>query len=65
MIPEWSHMFYQLLVRNEPGLFEAIPALLNAHLDPPLVVYQCPEVISIDYLLWNYFQRNPHKLRVY
>ena len=38
MIPKWSHMFYQLLVRDDPGLFEAIHALLDAHADPPLVV---------------------------
>ena len=38
MVPEWSHMFYQLLVCDDPGLFEAINALLDAHVDPPLVV---------------------------
>ena len=31
-------MFYQILVSNNPGLFEAIHALLDEHLDPPLVV---------------------------
>ena len=40
MIPKWSHIFYQLLVRNYPGLFEAINALIDAHVDPPLVVNQ-------------------------
>ena len=48
-------MFYQLLVRGDPGMFEAIHALLDAHLDPPLVVNQCLEVISIDDLLWDNF----------
>ena len=65
MIPEWSHIFYQLLVRDDPGLFEAIHALLNAHIYPPLVVNQFIEVISVDDLLWGDFQRNPHKLRVW
>ena len=58
-------MFYQLLVRNDPGLFEAIHALLGAHVDPPLVVNQYLEVISINDLLWDDFQRNPHVLRVW
>ena len=56
-------MFYQLLVRNDNGLFEAIHALLDAHVDPPLVVNQCLEVLSINNLLWGDFQRNPHELR--
>ena len=58
-------MFYQLLVSNDPGLFEAIHDLLNAHVDPPLVIDQCLEVISINYLLWDDFQSNPHELRVW
>ena len=65
MIPEWIHMFYQLLIRDDPGLFEAIYALLGAHADSPLVVNQCLEVISVDDLLWDDFQRNPHKLWVW
>ena len=32
-IPEWSHMFYQFLVRDDASLFEAIHALLDAHVD--------------------------------
>ena len=65
MITEWNHMFYQLLVRDDAILFEAIHALLGAHVDPPLVVNQCLEVISVDDLPWDDFQRNPHKLRVW
>ena len=44
-------MFYQLLVINDPGLFEAIHALLDAHVDPPLVVDQLYEVVSMDNFL--------------
>ena len=40
MITKWRHMFYQLLVSDDPGLFEAIHVLLDAHVDPPVVVYQ-------------------------
>ena len=65
MIPKWSHIFYQLLVRDDPGLFEAIHALLDAHVDPTLVVNQCLDIISINDLLWDNFQRNPHELRVW
>ena len=56
MIPEWSHIFSQLLVCDDASLFEAIHALLNAHVDPPLVVNQCLEVISVDDLLWDDFK---------
>ena len=65
MVPKWSHMFYQLLFCNDARLFEAIHALLDAHVDPPLVVNQCLEVISVDDILWDYFKRNPYKLRVW
>ena len=65
MIPKWSHMFYQLLVSDDPGLFEAIHVLFDAHVDPPLVVYQCSEVVSINDLLWDNFQRNAHEIRVW
>ena len=65
MITEWSHMFYQFLVSDDASLFEAIHARLDAHVDPPLVVNQCLEVISVDDLLWDNFKRNPHKLRVW
>ena len=65
IIPEWSHMFYQLFVRDDASLFEAIHALLDAHVDPPLVVNQCLEVISVDDLLWGNFKSNPHKLGVW
>ena len=58
-------MFYQLLVRDDVSLFGAIHALLDAHVDPPLVVHQCLEVISVNDLLWDDFKRNPHKLRVW
>ena len=58
-------MFYQLLVRDDPGLFEAIHALLDAHVDPPLVINECLEFINVNDLLWDDFQRNPHKLRVW
>ena len=57
-------MFYQLLVSDDPGLFEAIHVLLDAHVDPPLVVYQCSEVVSINDLLWDNFQGSPHEFRV-
>ena len=65
MIPEWSHIFYQFLVCNDASLFEAIHALLDAHVDPPLVINQCLEVISVDDLLLDDFKRNPHNLRVW
>ena len=58
-------MFYQLLVSDYPGLFEAIHALLNAHVDPPLLVNQCREVININDVLWDDFQGNAHELRVW
>ena len=58
-------MFYQLLVCDDAILFEAIHSLLGVHVDPPLVVNQCLEVISVNDLLWDYFKRNPHKLRVW
>ena len=58
-------MIYQLLVSDYPGLFEAIYALINAHVDPPLVVDQCLEVISTNDILWDYFQGNAHELRVW
>ena len=58
-------MFYQLLVSNCPGLFEAIHALLNAHVYPPLVIYQYGEVVSINDFLWDNFQRNAHEFRVW
>ena len=58
-------MFYQILVRDDPGLFEAIHALIDVHADPHLVINQCLEVISVDDLLWGDFYRNPHKLRVW
>ena len=57
--------FYQNLVRDDASLFEAIHALFGAHVDTPLVVNQCLEVISVDDLLWDDFKRNPHKLRVW
>ena len=62
MIPEWSHIFDQLLVCNDPGLFEAIHALIDGHVDPPLNFNQ---FISVNDLLWDDFQRNPHKLGVW
>ena len=65
MIPEWSHIFYQFLVCDDDSLFEAIHALLNVNVDPPLVVHQCLEVLGFDDLLWDDFKRNPHKLRVW
>ena len=55
-------MLYQILVRNYHVLFEAIYALLDAHVDPPLVIYQCCEFISINDLLWDYFQGNAYCL---
>ena len=57
-------MVYQLLVSNYPSLFEAINALLDAHVDPPLAVDQCCEVIIINDLLWDTFQGNAHEFRV-
>ena len=58
-------MFYQLLVCDDYSLFEAIHALLDEHVDPPLVVNQCLDVISVDDLLWDDFKRNLQKLRVW
>ena len=40
IITEWIHMFYQFLVCDDASLFEAIHALLDAHVNPPLVVNQ-------------------------
>ena len=65
MILEWCHLFYQLLVCDDTSLLEAIHALLDAHVDPPLVFNQCLEVISVNDILWDDFKRNPHKLRVW
>ena len=65
MVPEWSYMFYQFFVYDDASLFEAIHALLYEHVDTPLVVHQCLEVIGVDDLLWDDFKRNPHKLRVW
>ena len=45
-------MFYQLLVRDDTSLFEAIHALLDDHVDPPLVVDQCCQVVSVKNFLW-------------
>ena len=64
-ISERSHMFYQLLVSNDTSLFEAIHALLNTHVDPPLVIYQQWEVIDIIDLLWDNFQGNENEFRVW
>ena len=54
MISKWSHIFYQLLVSNDPGSFEAIHALLDANVDPPLVVDQ---FVSINNFMWDNFLR--------
>ena len=51
MTPKCSHMFYQFLISDDTGLFEAIHALFDAHVDPLLVVYQISEVVSINYFL--------------
>ena len=48
MIPKWSHIFYQFLVRDDPVLFESIHALFGAHVDTPLVFYQCSEVVCVN-----------------
>ena len=44
-------MFYQIMVSDDPGLFEAIHALLDAHADPPLVVDLYCEVVGINEVL--------------
>ena len=64
LIPEWCHIFYQLLVRDDVSLIEAIHALLDAHVNPPLVFNQCLEVISVDNLLLDDFKRNLHKPQI-
>ena len=46
-------MFHLLLVCYDPGLFEAIHALLYAYVYPPLVGNQCLEVVNIDNVLWD------------
>ena len=56
-------MFYQLLVREDTRLFEAIHARFDGHVDPPLVVDQCGEVVRINDFLRD--QGNAHKLRVW
>ena len=58
-------MFYQLLVSDDPGLFEAIHALLDAQVYPYLVVDQCCDVININDLLRDDFQGNAHEFRVW
>ena len=58
-------MFYQLLVSDDPILFEAIHALLDVHVDTPLVAHQCCDVISINDLLWGGLQGNAHEFRVW
>ena len=58
-------MFYQLLVSDYLGLFEVIHALLDKHVDPPLIVDHLCEVISINDLLWDDFQGNAHEFRVW
>ena len=64
VIHKWSHMFYQFLVSNDPGLFDSIHALFDAHVDPPLVVYQCSELVCInDFLLYD-FQWNANEFQV-
>ena len=65
MIPEWSHMFYQFLVCDDASLFDAIHALFDAYVDPPLVVQQGLEVISVGDIMWDDFKSNLHKLRVW
>ena len=65
IISKRSHMFYQLLVSKYPGFFEAIHAILDAHLDPNLVFGQCLEVISINDLLWDDLHGNAHELTVW
>ena len=65
MISKWSHIFYELLVSDDPGLFEVIHALLDAYVDPTLVVDQCCEVVCINDRLWDDFQWNAHKFRVW
>ena len=65
VISKWSHMFNQLLVSDDPGLFEAIRPLLDLHVYLPLVVDQYCEVISLNDLIWDDFQGNAHELRVW
>ena len=65
MIHKWSHMFYQFLVSDDPGLFEAIHALLDAHVNPTSVVYQCDKVVSINDFLWDNFQGSAHEFWVW
>ena len=65
MIPKWSHMCYQFLISDDPGLFDSIYALFDAHVDPPLVVYQCIEVLRTNDFLWDNFLYNTHELRVW
>ena len=52
-------------VSNDPVLFESIHSLFDAHVDLPLVVYQCSEVVRINDLLWDDFQWNAHKFWVW
>ena len=44
---------------------QAIHALIDAHVDPLLVVDQCCEVIRINDLQWDDFQGNVHEFRVW
>ena len=65
IIPKWRYMLHQLLVSDDPGLFESIHALFDSRVDPPLVVYQCREVVCVNYFLWDDIQWNAHKFRVW
>ena len=54
-----------IYMRIKKGLFEAKHAFLDAHVNPPLVVDQCCEVIIINDFLWDNFQGNAHEFRVW
>ena len=45
------------------GLFESIHSLLDVHVDPPLVIDQYCDVVSVNDLLWDNFQGNMHEFR--
>ena len=64
MVPKWSYILHQLLVSDDPVLFESTHDLLDTYIDPLFVFYQCSEVVRINDFLRDDFQWNAHKFRV-
>ena len=65
MIPTWIHIFHQFLISYDTGFFESIYSIFDTHVDPPLVVYNCSEVVRTNDLLWDDSQWNAHEFQVW